>query len=98
MATRRVDLSSKLKVSEQKGKLAEPALPTQDTKYILREQITSFLDAEENKEDYFSIKNPSNETEMANLISYPAELIVPLERFVSGTGGILKSKFEIDQG
>ena len=37
MATGRVDLSSKLKVSEQKGKLAEPALPTHDTKYILRE-------------------------------------------------------------
>ena len=31
MATRRVDLSSKLKVSEQKGKLAEPALPTTNT-------------------------------------------------------------------
>ena len=57
MPTRRVDLSSMLKASEQKGKLAEPALPTQDTKYILREQLTSFLDAEENKEDYFSIKN-----------------------------------------
>ena len=37
MATGRVDLSSKLKVSEQRGKLAEPALPTHDTKYILRE-------------------------------------------------------------
>ena len=98
IATRRVDLSSKLNVSEQKGKLAEPALPTQDTEYILREQLTSFLDAEENKEDYFSIENPSNETEMANLISYPAELTVPVERFASGTGGILKSKFEIDQG
>ena len=92
IATRRVDLSSKLNVSEQKGKLAEPALPTQDTEYILREQLTSFLDAEENKEDYFSIENPSN------LISYPAELTVPVERFASGTGGILKSKFEIDQG
>ena len=57
MPTRRVDLSSMLKASEQKGKLAEPALPTQDTKYILREQLTSFLDAEENKEDYLSIKN-----------------------------------------
>ena len=57
MPTRRVDLSSKLNVSEQKGNLAEPALPTQDTEYILREQLTSFLDAEENKEDYFSIKN-----------------------------------------
>lgn len=71
IATRCVDLSSKLNVSEQKGKLAEPALPTQDTEYILREQLTSFLDAEENKEDYFSIENPSNETEMANVISYP---------------------------
>ena len=98
MATRRVDLSSKWKVSEQKGKLAEPFLPTQDTKYIIREQLTRFLDTEENKEDYFSIESPSNETEMANLISYPAELTVPVERFASGTGGILKSKFEIDQG
>ena len=84
MATGRVHLSSKLEVSEQKGKLAEPALPTQDTTYFLKEQLTSFLDAEE--------------TEMADVISYPAELTVSVERFASGTGGLLKSKFEIDQG
>ena len=63
MATGRDDLSSGLKVSELREKLAEFGLSTQGNKEIPKERLASFLDAEGSKDD-FLIENPPNETEM----------------------------------
>ena len=64
MASGRVSLSSGLKVSELKDKLAELGLSTQGNKDILRERLHSFLDAGSSNEQDIHVENPPNETKM----------------------------------
>lgn len=64
MTSGHVSISSGLKVSELKDKLAELGLSTQGNKDILRERLHSFLDAGSSNEQDIHVENPPNETKM----------------------------------
>ncbi|CAH3027024.1 unnamed protein product [Porites evermanni] len=89
MANGRVSLSSGLKVSELKDKLAELGLSTQGNKDILRERLHSFLDAGSSNEQDIHVENPPNETTMVADDTEMDDEIAPSLRTASDTDGSL---------